>query len=223
MTLAGLMCVMPVGAAHAAEPDNPAVVARPAANAELDAQPDAVTVAFLSNPKKPSRIVVEDADGRDVTAGEPRLVSTNLMIPMAAGLGPGTYTVKYRIEGPNGPEGGSYQFAIGEGDFDVVGFSTWVGPKAVPKDLAVPEDDATAGPSVGTSGESSSDDATVGTETTALGGSGGILAGDLTDDGTTADVSPWWPWVAAGIGAGLTVLLLWWLRRRGGPDGDAAV
>lgn len=205
----GFSTVVSATAAHAAEPTNPAVVARPAPNAELDAQPDAVTVAFLSHPGDPAKIVVEDANGRSVASASPRVVSTNIIIQTDGDLGPGTYTVKYRVQGKDGPEGGSYQFAVGQGDFDAIGFSTWVGPAQMPKALALPQDSATGPtPSAGTDGGSD-----LGTGSASL-PDGEAAAADSSDAATTT----WWPWVllagaVAAVGAVVVVA-----RRRRGAD-----
>lgn len=129
-------------ASPAAAVTNAPVALDPYIHEERKAQPDAVTIVFKDLVKPKAYIVVENSAGKNVALGAPRLESTNLSVQLMTGQPDGTYTVKYRIEGTNGPEGGAYQFSIGSGDYTIKGLDTWGGYKAIPKPLRLPGDDA---------------------------------------------------------------------------------
>lgn len=124
---------------------NDPVATRPAVHERLTSAPDAVTVAFTEPVGDVGYVVVEDSKGVEVAAEVPTIVSTNVAVDLTAPMAPGVYTVKFRVEGPRGPEGGSYQFAVGDaGKFGFDGVRQWIGYSAVPPVLALPGDDAAA-------------------------------------------------------------------------------
>ena len=118
---AALLCMLlaPAGAlAHAVLVD-----ASPAPDARLDAAPDTVRVEFnepvqLLDPAEDADVVDErgllaQAGPAMVDAGDARVIE----IPLRAGLGPGTYTARWRVIGADSHVvGGAYVFGVGVED-----------------------------------------------------------------------------------------------------------
>lgn len=202
-----LLCIVGGGmsAATAADPTNEPVGARPATNAVLPSQPDAVTVVFLKEAKGPAYVVVEDAHGKDIAVGTPRLVSTNLAIQLGPDVPNGVYTVKFRIQGTSGPEGGSYQFAIGGGDFTIKGFDHWGGYSEIPKSLALPGDAASAAAEATPTPTPDDASATPDSDT-----NGSDAPNSSSDD----DGLPWWVWPLGALGLGAVGAVVIAVRRR---------
>lgn len=124
-----------------AQARNNPIAASPAVRDTVAQAPASVTLAMKNAVKGPAVISVTGPDGNVVSEPSTTILSTNIAVDLATGLAKGTYTVKYRIEGPDGPEGGTYQFAYGSGKFSVKGITTWGGYKEIPKPLRLKDDD----------------------------------------------------------------------------------
>jgi len=123
-----------------AEARNYPIAASPAVHQRVSQAPASVTLAMKNAVTGPAVISVTGPAGKVVSEPHTTILATNIAVDLAYGLAKGTYTVKYRIEGPNGPEGGTYQFAYGSGSFSVKGITTWVGYKQIPKPLRLDGD-----------------------------------------------------------------------------------
>jgi len=123
-----------------AEAHNNPIAANPAVRKTVSQAPSSVTLAMKNAVKGPAVISVTGPDGRVVSEPHTTILATNIAVDLTHGLAKGTYTVKYRIEGPGGPEGGTYQFAYGSGSFSVKGIKTWGGYKEIPKPLRLKGD-----------------------------------------------------------------------------------
>lgn len=137
------MSVLATGASvfgNPAQARNNPVAASPAVHQTVGQAPSSVTLAMKEPVKGPAVIKVTGPDGKVVSEPATTILATNIAVDLSVGLTRGTYTVKYRIEGPKGPEGGTYQFAYGSGTFSVKGIETWDGYKEIPKALRLKDD-----------------------------------------------------------------------------------
>lgn len=207
-----VVSVLSMSVAAVAGTNNP-IALDPFVHEKVGAQPDAVTIAFLDLVKPKAYIVVEDPAGANVAVGDPRLESTNMSVRLKPGLPNGTYTVKYRVEGSNGPEGGAYQFAIGSGDFTIKSIDTWGGYKDIPKALQLPGDTADEAKANASPSTPTPTPTTASSEPTASGQTAGPDSTKNTAS-TDADGTTWWPWVAGAGVLVLAALLLAAARRR---------
>lgn len=95
------------------------VGASPAAGAQIDALPDELVLTFsgvLMDESGATEVVVTDAAGTDLTAGDPALSGTRLRQPLAARTDAGTVTVTWRVVSSDGhPVSGQYTFTVGDG------------------------------------------------------------------------------------------------------------
>ena len=140
LVVAALVSITGAFGAPAQARNNP-IAASPAVRDTVAQAPASVTLAMKNAVKGPAVISVTGPDGKLVSEPSTTILSTNIAVDLATGLAKGTYTVKYRIEGPDGPEGGTYQFAYGSGKFSVKGITTWGGYKEIPKPLRLKDDD----------------------------------------------------------------------------------
>ncbi|CAL8968931.1 hypothetical protein PROP_00414 [Propionicimonas sp. T2.31MG-18] len=132
----------------AAAVDDYLVASEPAARQELKAEPGWVTLAFRTKANaKLAKILVLDADGRNVTSGALIVEGTNVTTQLAFDLPKGTYTVMYRTSGADGRvRGGSFQFAYGKGTWSQSQKEVWIGEEEQPPVLANPDPNATSTP-----------------------------------------------------------------------------
>jgi len=211
--------VLGVGVPGAASARNEPISTHPALDSRVDVQPDAVTMAFTKPVGDPVYLVVEDSKGAQVVTGTPRVVSTSVSIRLAGDLPDGVYTVRYRVEGDNGPEGGSYQFGIGgAGSFSITGIEQWGGFKEIPEPLALPGDKESAA-----AAEGATPTAPPPTTSTPSDGPSSTASADAGHDNQAVSAedhnsSPWWWLIAAivvvGLGGGAAVLY----RRRSSTE-----
>jgi methionine-rich copper-binding protein CopC len=96
---------------------------------EVDEAPGAVTLVFEGKVDDDvAKVLVLDADGKNVTAGPLIVETTNVTTQLEDGLPKGTYTVHYRVDGKGGePRGGAFQFAYGGGRFTDLPDASWTG------------------------------------------------------------------------------------------------
>ena len=120
------------------------VASEPGVRQELEQAPGWVTLAFAAEvDPSVAKVLVTDADGTNVTTGSLIVEGTNVTTQLQEGLEPGTYTVRFRINRPDGqPEGGAYQFAYGAGDFREPPEQAWTGRAQEPKVLNDPDPNA---------------------------------------------------------------------------------
>lgn len=133
LLLGGTFAALPT-AAHAVAP----VASEPRDRQKVSQAPGAVTLAF-SRTVDPSvaKVVVLGPNGENVTSGPLIVEGTNVTSQLQDGLGRGTYTVHYRVDGRDGaPEGGAYQFAYGSGSFTDLPDKSWSGEDDEPAVLA---------------------------------------------------------------------------------------
>ena len=136
----GLSSVLSITPAHA----DALVASEPGVRQELDRAPGWVTLAFATEvDPSVAKVLVQDADGANVTTGSLIVEGTNLTTQLEDGLKPGTYTVRYRVNRPDGePEGGAYQFAYGAGDFSEPPDESWTGRAEEPEAMNDPDPNA---------------------------------------------------------------------------------
>lgn len=188
-----------------AQARNNPIAASPAVRDTVPQAPASVTLAMKNAVKGPAVISVTGPDGKVVSEPSTTILSTNIAVDLATGLARGTYTVKYRIEGPDGPEGGTYQFAYGSGKFSVKGITTWGGYKEIPKPLRLKGDDKRAAAAASATPTPSSTEptptVTAPTDRTTEGAAS-------TDDNSLVSSATEHPlWLAAGLAALVGVLL----------------
>lgn len=120
------------------------VASEPGVRTELDQAPGWVTLAFAAEvDPSVAKVLVQDADGANVTTGSLIVEGTNVTTQLEDGLKPGTYTVRYRVNRPDGePEGGAYQFAYGAGTFAGPSDRAWTGRAAEPETMRDPDPNA---------------------------------------------------------------------------------
>lgn len=116
------------GALSASDPDD---------RAQLDTAPGWVNLAFDGTvDDRVAKVLVLDADGRNVTAGPLIVENTNVTTQLRDGLPKGTYTVHYRVDGGGGqPRGGAFQFSYGPGSFTDLPDRSWSGSSQEPEVL----------------------------------------------------------------------------------------
>lgn len=153
IVVAALMTGFSALAAPAEARNNP-IAASPSVRQTVAQAPASVTLAMKEAVKGPAVISVTGPDGKVVSQPTTTILATNIAVDLNTGLARGTYTVKYRIEGPKGPEGGTYQFAYGSGTFSVKDISMWDGYREIPKPLRLDGDDEREKASVTPSTES---------------------------------------------------------------------
>ncbi|MDQ3158045.1 MAG: copper resistance protein CopC [Actinomycetota bacterium] len=219
LVVAALVSLTGVVGAPAEARNNP-IAASPAVRQTVAQAPSSVTLAMKNAVKGPAVISVTGPDGKVVSQPATTILSTNIAVDLNTGLAKGTYTVKYRIEGPDGPEGGTYQFAYGSGKFSVKGITTWGGYKEIPKPLRLKDDDKRAAAAASATptptpteptptATAPTDDATEGAAAT-------------NDDSSLVSSATEHPlWLAAGLAAiagALLALFAWRKVRVGGSD-----
>jgi methionine-rich copper-binding protein CopC len=109
----------------------------PEGRQQLDRAPGWVTLAFDGKvDDSVAKVLVLDAEGKNVTAGPLIVEDTNVTTQLVDGLAKGTYTVHYRVDGKGGePRGGAFQFAYGEGSFSDPADRSWSGTAQEPEVL----------------------------------------------------------------------------------------
>lgn len=219
LVIAALVSFTGAFGAPAQARNNP-IAASPAVRDTVAQAPASVTLAMKNAVKGPALISVTGPDGKVVSEPSTTILSTNIAVDLATGLARGTYTVKYRIEGPDGPEGGTYQFAYGRGKFSVKGITTWGGYKEIPKPLRLKDDDkrAAAAAASATPTPSSTEPtptATAPTDRTTEG------AASADDNSLVSSATEHPLWLAAGLAAivgALLALFAWRKVRVRGSD-----
>ena len=134
LLLGGTFAVLGATPAHAVTP----VASEPRDRQKVSDAPGAVTLAF-SREVDPSvaKVVVLGPNGENVTSGPLIVEGTNVTSQLRDGLDRGTYTVHYRVDGRSGePEGGAYQFAVGNGSFTDLPDKSWSGEDDEPAVLS---------------------------------------------------------------------------------------
>ena len=215
------------------------VASEPGVRQELDRAPGWVTLAFATEvDPSVAKVLVQDADGANVTIGSLIVEGTNLTTQLKDGLKPGTYTVSYRVNRPDGePEGGAYQFAYGAGDFSEPPDPTWTGRAEEPEAMNDPDPNAVTpratakvdvpdveverrdSPPPTTAGESTPPSAT-GTPTPTTSSAGAAAATSSPSPapgapGSGLDMPPWPVWLALGaFGLFLIIAAVAFLRSR---------
>lgn len=139
------LCLMVANPVPSSAVDNYLVASEPAARQELRDLPGWVTLAFEDKANaKLAKILVLNADGKNVTTGALVVEETNVTTQLAFDLPKGTYTVMYRTSGADGRvRGGSFQFAYGRGTWTPVEKEVWIGEDEEPPVLANPDPNAT--------------------------------------------------------------------------------
>ncbi|MFL6127742.1 MAG: FixH family protein [Mycobacteriales bacterium] len=89
----------------------------PADGSRLDAAPAKVSVTFSEDVSVRAGFVkVVDANGEQVSRGEPTGSGREVSVPLRSGLGDGNYIVSYRIVSADShPIGGAFSFVVGDG------------------------------------------------------------------------------------------------------------
>ncbi|MDR1853163.1 MAG: copper resistance protein CopC [Propionibacteriaceae bacterium] len=115
-------------------------MAVPQSREVLDAAPGVVSLTFTT-PADASwaRILVLNAAGENVALEPPIVEAQDVTVYLDEGIPEGTYTVYYRIYDGDEPRGGSYEFAVGHGDWTLDGVVPWAGEENEPAILR--EDD----------------------------------------------------------------------------------
>jgi len=211
------------------------VASEPGVRQELDQAPGWVTLAFDTEvDPSVAKVLVQDADGTNITTGSLIVEGTNVTTQLQDGLEPGTYTVSYRINGPDGePAGGAYQFAYRAGDFRDPPDPTWTGRAEEPEAMSDPDPNAvtprptrtvvvpdveverqdSAAPTPGVSGldESSAEDPTA----TPAPAPTSTASEPTEAPGAGLDMPPWPVWLALGtFGMFLIIAAVAFLRSR---------
>lgn len=197
-----------------AEARNNPIAASPAVHQTVSQAPASVTLAMKNAVTGPAVISVTGPGGKVVSEPHTTILATNIAVDLSYGLAKGTYTVKYRIEGPNGPEGGTYQFAYGSGSFSVKGITTWGGYKQIPKPLRLDGDAKKAAASATPTPTEPTPSATAPSDQRTQGA-------PSTDDGSLVSSATEHPlWLAGGtvILAALLALFAWRRVRVRGSD-----
>ncbi|MDR1767572.1 MAG: copper resistance protein CopC [Propionibacteriaceae bacterium] len=212
--LLGLVALLPGTAPAWAKGE--LLYANPAEHAELDETPGWVTLVFSAN-VDPSlaKIVVVDASGGSVTTGPLIVEDSNVTTQLLYNLPEGTYTVWYRATDADGePFGGSYQFAVGKGQWASASPTAWTGgddePPLIATDdpagtTAAPYEDesSTAAVAVPTNDTAQpSGEATADSTPTA---GPGQASPSASADGATGPTPPIWAW---GLGAVVVVAIV---------------
>jgi methionine-rich copper-binding protein CopC len=218
------------------------VASEPGVRQELDEAPGWVTLAFAAEvDPSVAKVLVIDAGGRNLTTGSLIVEGTNVTTQLQDGLKPGTYTVRYRVNGPDGePEGGAYQFAFGAGNFGSPPEQTWTGRAEEPEAMNDPDPNAVTPGSSATAGvpeveveqqgssEPTSDPGSSASDSASTSASGEPTAGPSRTGeqsataappsaapGAGLDMPPWPVWLALGtLGLFLIVAALAFLRSR---------
>lgn len=205
-----------------AEAGNNPIAASPAVHQTVSQAPASVTLAMKNPVKGPAVISVTGPGGTVVSSPPTTILSTNIAVDLKPGLAKGTYTVKYRIEGPAGPEGGTYQFAYGSGSFTVKGIATWEGYKEIPKPLRLKDDDKRAAAAASATPTPTEPTGTAPTATAPTDqATPGTASSD--DDSLVSNVTDHPFWLTAGlaaIAAALLALFAWRRVRVRGSDTD---
>lgn len=213
----GLLVGLAGGAQPASAVDDYLEGSDPQPQQELQEAPGWVTLAFGSKANaKLAKILVFDADGKNVATGPLIVEGTNVTTQLLFDLPKGTYTVMYRTSGADGRvRGGSFQFAYGKGKWTPVEKETWIGEAEEPPILEDPDPSQTP---------TATQTPTVEPSVSPPASPTGAATGPATTAPTTGPVAPS-PDAGSAlwlIGGGVLLLAVagiggwqWWQHRRG--------
>lgn len=133
------------GVATSAHAASPLVASDPAPREVVSQQPGWLTLAFSRTVDQDVvKVLVLNERGENVAVGAIEYYGSSILLQLNNNLKPGTFTVMWKIDQPNGePEGGAFQFAWGTPRWTDVSNASWAGTEEEPPVMANPDPQAT--------------------------------------------------------------------------------